>query len=236
MLVLFEADVEAMAKWFGCAAAIFGALALLAVLFFWKRVSRWYSETFAKVGVAVFRFIAAGSVLANKVYASDAKTDDVVPPWVFPALIAGLGYLLWELTGVFGDRKLKTETEDSKRAAENANQLYSQQLRLMSTLRTKANEKFQHIRLHLAASSPPRSRLEHVRKALNPSARIRALLEAVAVFFSHAAEPSNNTTLISALGCTSRGIESSTLSALSTWLPADMIRSSPTPRMRIDFG
>ncbi len=88
-----------------------GGLALVLVLFRWRWVSTRYREAWAKLAVAGFRAVAAGSAIASRAVPPVPNQPLLDQPWVITTLVAVTGHLLWEATGAVGDHRHKAAKE-----------------------------------------------------------------------------------------------------------------------------
>ena len=196
------ASLESTVFTVSVAVATLGAVALVFVTCLWRHVARYYRELPAKIGVAVFRAVAASSALASKFATSPAPTParDAPPPlpevplleqpWVLTCLIAISGYFAWEVAGIVGDSKSKAakervaalhadEIELLTLDRDDARRQYRRLTRSASRLATLASEKFQRIRRAVMANPDAKPSLPAARNALDPDTQIVALLEAL---------------------------------------------------------
>ena len=186
--------------------AALGAAALVLVSCFWRYVTPYYRDTPAKLGVAVFRAIAAVAALTSKFTPSPnpSQIPDVIPPLsvvdflsqhgVASCLTAILGYLAWEVTGIIGDVRWKaakertTAEQDAEVSAltserDDAILSYDRLARLVSHARTLTVIKLRRIRGVVAGSQNTRAAVSTIRSALSPDTQVRAILESLALLF-----------------------------------------------------
>jgi hypothetical protein len=188
---LFSDNLESIAFYTSLVVMILGLLALVLVSFFWWLVASLYREFLAKLGVGFFRFIAAAAAVASKSAPVPAGTPMQEQPWVVTTLIAVSGYLMWEFAGAIGDHKHKLAKEKTKAAYDReietltvqknvAVQQYTWLLRVVSHLRSLANEKLQRIKRVMQESTGSRGSLPETRRALAPDEHIGVILETLA--------------------------------------------------------
>lgn len=186
-------NIEEIAFGTSVVAACVGGLALAVVLAFWKHIESRYKEFWAKIAVAVFRLVAVVAAVASKTAPTNPTLKWYQQPWVTTVLIAGLGYLFWEISGAVGDAKYKQSKE--KKAGEYQDEVDAanqdredaefQALRLgwlLSHLRELVSEKRQRIR-GTAQSLPAARTIHHAREGLDPVAQVHVLLEWLASLF-----------------------------------------------------
>jgi hypothetical protein len=188
---LVTQHLEAITFYASIGVAAPGLFALVSVLCFWRQVARHYREFWAKLGVAFFRFVAAASAIASKSVAVAPGTPLAEQPWVLTTLIAFVGFLLWEFAGGIGDHRHKLSKEKTKADYEQEIETLTQDKddavrqyiwlgRVVSYLRTLANEKLQRIKRVVRESTTSRGSLPETRSALAPSEQVEAILEALA--------------------------------------------------------
>jgi hypothetical protein len=187
-------NMETITFYVSAVVAALGLLAFVLVWLFWRLIARIYWEFLAKLGVAFFRFVAAASAVASKSVAVPAGTPLAEQPWVVTILMAVIGYLLWEFAGAIGDHKHKLARDNAKAESEQEIEVLTQDRddaerqsfwlrRVMSHLRTLANEKLQRVKRAVQQSTASRGSLPETRTALAPSEQIGEILEALASFW-----------------------------------------------------
>ena len=180
-------NIEPITRIGSIAAAAFGAIALLLTLFLWGWVSTWYRETWAKLAIAMFRAVSAGSAVGSKLASPKPNLTGFDQPWVATILIAVLGYFLWELTGVIGDGRFKKKATEHAQEIEALTQdLEDVELQvyrlgwLVTQLRELAHEKLQRVRRACVSADSNRVSIQKVREGLEPERQIRLILESLA--------------------------------------------------------
>lgn len=189
----FVSNAEPIARYASGAVALLGFLACLLVTLRWRWVERHYREVVAKVAVAVFRAVAAGSAILSRTSPSEPG-DGVDRPWVSTTAVAIVGYLLWELAGVIGDSKSKSAKE--KRARDHELEIEaltkgrddavfeaSRLEWLLAHLREPVGHKLQRVRRVVESSSGSRASVQQLREGLAPDSQIRITLEYLAGLF-----------------------------------------------------
>lgn len=185
--------LESIALIVSIVAAVGGLIALVAVTCFWSRVAPYYKEAWAKGAVAVFRAVAALIAIATRFAPTDLTKPFLEQPWAMTTLVAVVGYLLWELTGVIGDQRYKgakeKTAEDYQKQIDEATQdredAEFQAMRfgwLMTHLRQLVNVKRQRVR-GVAQTLGDRVTIQHARDGLAPYEQVRILLEWLASLF-----------------------------------------------------
>lgn len=193
VLDFFVKNLENIALVVSIVAAVVGLTALVAVTFFWSYVSPHYKEAWAKGAVAGFRAIAALLAIATRLAPTDLSKPFLDQPWALTTLVAVIGYLLWEITGVVGDHRYKSAKEetaaDYQAQIDEANQDCAdaeyQSMRLgwlLTHLRQLVNDKRQRVR-GITQALGDRVTIQHARDGLAPYQQVQILLECLASLF-----------------------------------------------------
>lgn len=188
------AHLEDIAYYGSLSAAVPGFVALGLVLFRWSWLGKRYREYWAKCAVAVFRAVAALCAVAAKFAPAKPDTPLWEQPWVSTLVIAGLGYLFWEIAGAVGDHKFKlakeiTASEHKEELAEltqDRDDAEFQSMRLgwlLTHLRKLVNVKRQRVRGVVQQTAAARASIQQVRAGLDPREQIQVLLECLASLF-----------------------------------------------------
>ncbi|MDY3559838.1 hypothetical protein R5W23_001010 [Gemmata sp. JC673] len=186
--------LEGIAYYGSLVAAVPGAAALGLVLFRWSWLSKRYREYWAKCAVASFRAVAALSAVVSKFALPTPGAAAWEQPWVSTVVIAGLGYLFWELVGALGDHKAKlakekiaadyqTEICDLRQDRDEAEYQGIRLGWLLAQLRNLTNDKRQRIRRVVQQTAGARPSVQHARAGLDPEGQIQFLFECLALLF-----------------------------------------------------
>jgi hypothetical protein len=166
-------------------------LALAFVLWGWGLLAPYYREFWAKLGVGLFRFLAAGSAVMSRAEPAPPNTPLLEQWWVVTTLVAIAGFLLWEFVGAVGDHKYKAAKEKKKAEveqeiealAQDKDDAMQQSLRLgrmVTHLRRLVDEKLQRVKQVVRESTATRGSLPETRRALDPQYQIGVILETLA--------------------------------------------------------
>jgi hypothetical protein len=186
-------NLESISRYTSIGVATAGAVVLTLVLFRWTWIEKIYREFVAKVAVAFFRALAAAAAIMSRASPS-VSGGPLDQPWALTIVISVVGYLLWEVTGAYGDHlyklakeknaaeyneEIETLTQDRDDAESEAKKLNW----LLTHLRELVSQKVQRVRKVAGQAAGSRASINQAREGLAPEEQIRIILESLASFF-----------------------------------------------------
>ena len=191
-LAFLNNNIEQLAFGMSILAAISGVVAWLLVTFFWKRISSYYREQWAKYAVIAFRFFAAISAVLSKLATVPEGQSWYEQRWIQSLILAAFGYFFWEFAGVKGDSKYKrakdkneaehqSELDALARDREDAQNQALRVNRLLTHLRETLSEKLQRVRRIAAANKNAKASVAQLRAGLSPDEQIQIIFESLAL-------------------------------------------------------